>query len=466
MAQLLPIYLDMLRIETPAGETPAGASQRGPAGAINSADQRVGGAPLGHPGAIWSQSHSLSNPFAALGLFGEDLAQSLQSTPSAQSRKEAHSSSAPALIDSHTILRVLWRSDSRIHEFTNNPQSELCQLLKHMMVYFPFGRDLVKTPNPKTSSIYQDMNSAVCELIALFIAAQSPANAPPAPSQVSGKLSKLRKDVQLWAQFNLDYILTQLGAGPLGPPRSTTPQKRRASAYPDDSSENRPASPLFEPKNFLAVLPAIWRLQKSLGPAESKALWEGLLTYYHAHNARSPAKHVALGYLARLFEIQTYTAASPTSALASGSSLGEFNVLPLASLEKWLLSLPKLLWELKTGHSTSSSTIVRVLTLALKRYTPHLSPGFSSQLQLTLVPFFYIEMPNRGAMFGPFVSLSGELQRAVVDLLHYCPDLEPRTLAALNVCLKEKSTVILADVYSYIHDSLGLPLAVEKPTSA
>jgi hypothetical protein len=104
-------------------------------------------------------------------------------------------------------------------------------------------------------------------------------------------------------------------------------------------------------------------------------------------------------------------------------------LLPSEAVKNWLENLPKILWQLQDSNPMASMAILRLLKFYSQRFgagSVDESTSSISNLQLALVPFFYTEITTekRGQqvkreMFGPFVSLPEDVQRAAIELIYY-----------------------------------------------
>ncbi|MCO5574370.1 hypothetical protein L7F22_028153 [Adiantum nelumboides] len=108
--------------------------------------------------------------------------------------------------------------------------------------------------------------------------------------------------------------------------------------------------------------------------------------------------------------------------------------------KQWLQMLPKLLWELKGSHGSSSLAILKVLH-HLGRSAPQgssLAEEFLA-LQPTLIPFFstsHLSRLNQGRrLHGPFMMLPPECQKLAIDLLFYYNRFSTAFLKAVAHCL-------------------------------
>jgi len=60
-------------------------------------------------------------------------------------------------------------------------------------------------------------------------------------------------------------------------------------------------------------------------------------------------------------------------------------------------------------------------------------------LQKSMIPFFYVDLPNKAPLFGPFLSLTEDLQRNAIEFLFYSPSIPEKMEAALQKCYKNET---------------------------
>ena len=152
-------------------------------------------------------------------------------------------------------------------------------------------------------------------------------------------------------------------------------------------------------------------------------------------------------------------AAAAAAAAAPPSDDDDERALPPALLERWVGSLPKLLWQLGSSDPPLTAAILRVL-LGLARSggkrtpadadaTPDATPDAASsaappaaraelllRLQPALEPFFCARLrgPTQSPLLGPFTSLPPACRTLALQLLHYFDPLPGRLLDALLRC--------------------------------
>jgi hypothetical protein len=83
---------------------------------------------------------------------------------------------------------------------------------------------------------------------------------------------------------------------------SEKPAKRQKLTVMPESMTT--TSTEFRADQLQALLPSVWGLLNSLPSDEQVELLDALLAYYNRLGARSPAKHIALGFIARMFLVR------------------------------------------------------------------------------------------------------------------------------------------------------------------
>ena len=153
------------------------------------------------------------------------------------------------------------------------------------------------------------------------------------------------------------------------------------------------------------------------------------------------------------------TAVADADAAAPPPADDDERALPPALLERWVGSLPKLLWQLGSSDPPLTAAILRVL-LGLARSggkrtpadadaAPDAAPDADSsaappaargellqRLQPALEPFFCARLrgPTQSPLLGPFTSLPPACRSLALQLLHYFDPLPGRLLDALLRC--------------------------------
>lgn len=109
--------------------------------------------------------------------------------------------------------------------------------------------------------------------------------------------------------------------------------------------------------------------------------------------------------------------------------------------QRWLASLPRLLWELRSSSPPTSHQVLLLLLRSARAASPGgdlASAVFS--LQPSLLPFFCLSLAPKTQgggevrKLGPFVSLPEGTQCLAVDLLPYLGELSPALVSALSHC--------------------------------
>ncbi|CAO3637389.1 unnamed protein product [Cunninghamella echinulata] len=330
----------------------------------------------------------------------------------------------PALQMLHNVLQlslILWRamisSGSIKNTTTQWSDSYLQQLLKHCCVYFPYGNSLVGNCGSKVETTLQEMNIMTCELTSLYLLARKIQqqqqqdnlksdlyNGP--QKQSSTNVMDIDKNVPLWAENIVDYVLSLLG---------------------HDEMDNNMSSD-FKNENLINLLPAIWGFLNCLDGDQCYNLFKATIGYYKFCHSHSAAKRTMLAFIIRIYLIQSIPSYNGRFKLQPNSQYAEL-------MKEWLLSLPKVLWELKTAHLNTTKLILNAMCDIAKRDDKDIFDKETlKRTELSLVPFFYVHIASKGDVFGPFLQLPIELQKRSIEFMHYVNSDSEKIKLALSKC--------------------------------
>jgi len=136
----------------------------------------------------------------------------------------------------------------------------------------------------------------------------------------------------------------------------------------------------------------------------------------------------------------TQSAAKSQSLLLMNTILFSDNInVSMNTMNSWISSLPRLLWQL---GATNNSTVETLINLLHKFITHNLKSveiqTIFEDLQSSLVPFFFCVATNKQGLekkvFGPFINLSVKLQQRMIQLLYYFRTLSDKIQLALVAC--------------------------------
>ncbi|KAG0047219.1 hypothetical protein BGZ83_007690 [Gryganskiella cystojenkinii] len=234
----------------------------------------------------------------------------------------------------------------------------LQSLLKHVLIYFPFGKDTVGMTDPKVSSLLQDMNTTYCELTSLFLLGSGTGRirrvpksslkntsdkAQPKPSnnkkvtssyRPSNKAFKKQKQAQqkkdessddddydseaedddqdsasrsddmvavqvetpAWADQVVDFVLDTLGW-------------KNPNAESDEGEEETQMSTVssdFKSEHLIALLPTLWTLLNCLETQRREWVFEAFMAYFDNAHVQSGTKRIVLQFLALVIKLQSH----------------------------------------------------------------------------------------------------------------------------------------------------------------
>lgn len=189
--------------------------------------------------------------------------------------------------------------------------------------------------------------------------------------------------------------------------------------------------PALSPHSYLALLPIIWSLMtgSSFVPVDqdhasiSADVCESFLEHLLRASSGSPTRRLGNEFVIRMVMV------SPPPGWCRLIRLiferpqvheSPYPVLPFfipaAStshqlLQRWLESLPRVVWELDTKDEKATSTIFDFLLWLQQRETKLFDPVTLDAVAARLHPFFHLDHPSRGAIPGPWTRLETESLR-------------------------------------------------------
>ncbi|CAB4400420.1 unnamed protein product [Rhizophagus irregularis] len=330
------------------------------------------------------------------------------------------------------IMVVLWRSTIRYElinqEFTDKQwiESQLKQLLKHYVVYFPFGAESMSIHDEKVESTLQEMNLIFCELTSFFLKISTLKNKEMDSNNDKKSSHKKRKRAgvsnssesqPLWIEQVVEYILHALGF-----------ESNKALMTSSTSD--------FKADHLKTLLPTIKSLLNCLEDDKQESIFKAILDYSKRCRSQS-TKRIFIDFISKLLMLQETSHSKGLFRIYNDTSLAE-------EIQTWALNLPKLLCELKTNNIESIETSQKILHV-LCDFAKRSGKGIFNdeimiQIQTALIPFLHVDLPNKGPLFGPFIYLPQNLQRKTIDFLFYCPKIIDKMKYALENVLNKEET--------------------------
>ncbi|KAM3583048.1 rRNA processing protein [Umbelopsis sp. WA50703] len=358
----------------------------------------------------------------------------------------------PALQTLHLVLKimaVLWRAalgreigPEMTVSFLN---AQLESIIKHFMTYFPYGSDSLGRREQKVDVMIQEMNIIICELVSLFLLALKTAQERENSKKISKRTQQgttKHQNLEPWTTYVVDYVLHVLGREAV----SEKPAKRQKLTVMPESMTT--TSTEFRADQLQALLPSVWGLLNSLPSDEQVELLDALLAYYNRLGARSPAKHIALGFIARMFLIQF-------EPQYNGMLRIHQNTIVTEKMRLWLLTLPKLLWEIKDTNIETTSKILDIFNIVAKCDGERIfGQQLLTSIQLSLVPYFFVTLPTKGDVYGPFISLPTDQQKQVIEFLYYAGDIPEKLVSSISRCQQDERLSL--ETLSYLNETITL----------
>ncbi|GAB5593024.1 rRNA processing protein [Umbelopsis nana] len=331
-------------------------------------------------------------------------------------------------------MAVLWRAalsgnigDDMTLGFLN---SQLEVILKHFMTYFPYGSDSLGRREQKERQ-RNDSDFAATQGTTQGTATRKSAKRK---QQADTKPRALAS----WTDHVVDHVLNLLG-------RDNPAKRQKLTVMPEAMTTTTTD---FRADQLEALLPSIWGLLNSLPSDAQIALLTAFLEYYSRLGAQSASKLVALGFIARMYLIQL-------EPEYNGNFNIRHNAIVTEKIRLWLLTLPKFLWEMRANNLETTSSILDILCSVAKHGGERIfGAQLFASLQMSLVPYFFVSLPTKGDVFGPFVSLPPEQQRQVIEFLYYASNIPEKLLSAINRC-REVDT-LPSETQAYFQETLHL----------
>ncbi|KAI8886564.1 hypothetical protein K501DRAFT_243995 [Backusella circina FSU 941] len=310
----------------------------------------------------------------------------------------------PALELIYAILKlslVLWRAMIGSETIATLPAAWLNQylqtLLKHFTVYFPFGADSFTNRGAKVDDTLQEMNIMLCELTSLFLLARA--------MQKSDNTA-----MPEWAEQVVGYVYGILG-------------------YQGEQMSS--ASTHFRAENLVSLLPAVWGFLNCLEGEEGVMMMRAFYGFYHAAQPTSVSKKIALDFIIRAYLIQS-----------TSSYNGRFIILPDSEyaviLKEWIKTLPKLLWQIRTQHEETSRAILNILCDIARRGEKDIfDMDTLKETENFIAPFFFIQIPSKGPVFGPCKDLPADIQQRALDYVYYVDSKSDKIAFAIQRCREQ-----------------------------
>ncbi|KAI1304865.1 hypothetical protein EDD11_005038 [Mortierella claussenii] len=236
----------------------------------------------------------------------------------------------------------------------------LQSLLRHVLIYFPFGKDTVGVVDSKVTALLQEMNTVYCELTSLFMlgsgigrirrvhkdslkkSAQTPSKASvqrvvkssARPSNKSTKRNKaavnepswsssdydseddgtgpqenkddgtiaVQVEAPVWADQVVDFVLDTLGW--VRPDAEDDSDGEKALSI--TSSQMTSLSTDFKSQHLVALLPTLWTLLNCLETRRREWVFEALMVFFDNAHVQSGSKKIVLQFLSLVIKLQSH----------------------------------------------------------------------------------------------------------------------------------------------------------------
>ncbi|KAJ1800542.1 rRNA processing protein [Coemansia sp. RSA 2399] len=307
------------------------------------------------------------------------------------------------------ILQTLWRA--AYAEGVPLDEKDLVGFLRQCMVHFPFGGSYVGKSEVEEALL--SLNIKICELVALVQLGAAKHKLADVPSKA--ELAK-------WTKRTVMVVLQTLGV------RATTQSK----AVPGTQVEKMMVSSHFRHEYFVELLPVVWQMMRGASQNDAEQILVAIVHYSETCQFAAASKALCIQFLSKVIEMQW----SRTPVHLGTLDLSMEWAKDLFS--KWALGLPKLLWQLRKQNLEASTAAAEALRLIQQR-TRLLDSTAASALQGGLATLFYVDVPGKGTVYGPFKQYPTRLQRTVLEVISYSTEVSPRLVQAVRTCIAENT---------------------------
>jgi len=259
-----------------------------------------------------------------------------------------------------------------------------------MAVYFPFDAEPVFKRDPQSDQLLHELGLAYCELTALLALA------------TQKNPTKVKR-----AGGNRDFKLND-GMERVGSYIVQTLQGQVATA-------SQPLGRRLSGQAYASLLPTIWSLLNSPKNASSSVdgaviasrVFDAVLQ--HAMQASSGVKSIATDFVAHLYLIHVDAACRDIHVLKNGGGPSR--------LVEWLLTVPRLLWELGTQDLLFTERLILFLLRLFQRRKTLMNMQNRAELRRRLCPYFSVRHATKGLVQGPYNKLPSQLRRRFLDVV-------------------------------------------------
>ncbi|KAH9847335.1 hypothetical protein C2E23DRAFT_741971 [Lenzites betulinus] len=289
-------------------------------------------------------------------------------------------------------------------------EADLQTMLSYLSPYFPFvvtGPSTAKR-DVKIEQAFQDLNLIFCELSSLLVlASQNNGKRAPAPRKSKARTTRTNRASSSAESASVasarqiervsEYIVRLL--------RGETSSAGAQQSIP------RPITS----QAYVSLLPTIWSLLNSAtadAADSTSTLFSAVMEHAVKTSSASAVKRHTIDFVGRLILLDREP--EYTGAFRTGQSQQTD-----ATLEEWVVQLPKVLWELAGNHLATSETIIRLLLRLSQRRSALFRPETYVSLRSRCVPYFAFTHPTRGKLPGQYAKLpvSSPLRRLALDLV-------------------------------------------------
>ncbi|KAJ9119141.1 hypothetical protein QFC22_003632 [Naganishia vaughanmartiniae] len=304
--------------------------------------------------------------------------------------------------------QVLGRYRSMPGPLVGEVRKSVGSIVQRMAAYFPFGglASGAERIGPAVQEMYEHLNLFFSQTVLLL---------PPAPGRLPPR-AKTSNPNALVQQMSKEFERVERART-----EKDVDHLRRVADWLVEllSSNVDVLQPALSPHSYLSVLPLIWSLisgSSLIAEGEEGSIAADVCESFLEHLLRTGSDSVTrrLGneFVVRMVMIHE----SPYPVLPFFIPA---NSTAQRLLQRWLESLPRVIWELDNKDSRATQLVLDFLLWVQQRDTKLFDQTSLNNVAARLHPFFHLQHPSRGAITGPWARLeSSALRMLAVDVAY------------------------------------------------
>ncbi|KAJ9097417.1 hypothetical protein QFC19_006787 [Naganishia cerealis] len=332
----------------------------------------------------------------------------LNNNPTALLNADVNLSLCRTIMDLVSILGGQVLSRYRSIAAATEVRKAVSAIITRMSAYFPFGgsASAAERIGPAVMDIYEQLCLSYANTVVLL---------PPAPGKLPPR-QKTSNPHALTQQMSKEFERVFKARSS----KDVDNLRRVADWFSELLSPNVDVlKPALSPHSYLAILPLIWSLISSSSLVADKEqasisadVCESFLEHLLRTGSDSVTRRLGNEFVIRMVMINESSHPVLPFFIPAKSDTQRL-------LQRWLESLPRVIWELDNKDETATGLVLDFLLWVQQRDAKLFDSGSLDNVAARLHPFFHLDHPSRGAVAGPWVRLkSSTLRLLAIDVAY------------------------------------------------